>query len=339
MTAHTSTPPEPQRLIQMITGMVGAQAVCVAAELGIADQLVDGPRSVADLARACGVHAESLHRLLRFLAGEGVFAEDDAGRFGLTPLAAMLRSDSPTHLRDFARMLGGDSAKAWTELIYSVRTGRCAFDHVHGAPIFDYLRRHPEKARIFDGAMTGVHGPETRPMIEAYDFSRFHTVVDIGGASGAVLLEILRACPGVRGVVFDLDHIAAHAAASIAASDCAGRCRAEGGSFFEAVPKDADCYLMRHVIHDWDDEKSISILRRCREAMRPGGKVLVVETVLPPGNEPHLGKMFDLIMLAIPGGRERTAAQYEKLFTAAGLRLTKIVPTASAVSVVEGVAA
>ena len=339
MTTQTTAPPDTARLFQMITGMVYTHSVFVAAELGIADLLIDGPRSVDHLARATGTHADSLYRLLRMLAGEGVFAEDEEGRFGLTPSAELLRSDSPSHIRDFARMLAGDQGKAWNELMHSIRTGEPAFDHVFGMPLFDYLKEHPDKARIFDGAMIGAHGPETQPMIEGYDFSGFDTVVDIGGASGAVLLEILRACPGVTGVVFDLPQIAEQAAAKIAESDCADRCRAEGGSFFNAVPGGADCYVMRHIIHDWDDERSITILRHCHEAMRPEGKVLVVETVLPAGNEPHLGKMFDVVMLAIPGGRERTAEQYDKLFAAAGLKMTRIVPTAAPVSVVEGVRA
>ncbi len=336
MTTATDTPTDTTRLNQMIMGTVHAQAVFVAAELGLADLLSDGPRSAEDLARVTDTHADSLYRLLRMLAGEGIFAEDESGRFQLTPLAELLRSDSPSRVRDFARMFGAEPSKAMTELMHSIRTGGCAFDHAYGEPMFEFLGKHPEKARIFDGAMTGVHQPETQPMIDAYDFSGFDTIVDLGGSDGAVLLEILRACPSPRGVVFDLDHVAEHAATRIAGSDCADRCRAEGGSFFDAVPAGADCYVMRHIIHDWDDEKSITILRRCREAMRPGGKVLVVESVVPPGNEPHFAKFCDLIMLAVPGGRERTAEEYEDLYAAAGLKVTRIVPTAAPVSVVEG---
>ncbi|MGD9692407.1 MAG: methyltransferase [Phycisphaerales bacterium] len=325
------------RLLQMITGMIGTQAVRVAAELAIADHLACGPATAEDLARRCDAHADSLRRLLRYLCGEGVFVEDESGRFALTPLGECLRSDSPTRVRDFARMLAGDCASAWNELIHSVRTGHCAFEHVHGAPLFRYLAAHPEKAHVFDSAMTGVHGPETGPMIDAYDFSGFETIVDVGGASGAVLLEILSRNPRPRGIVFDLDHVAEQASARIAAAGLADRAKGEGGSFFERVPEGADCYVMRHIIHDWNDEQSIGILRRCRDAMRPDGKVLVVESVIPPGNEPHPSKMFDLIMLAIPGGRERTRADYERLYSAAGLRVTRVVPTASPVSVVEGV--
>ena len=330
---------DPSRLFGMITGMVGAQAVYVAAELGIADHVKDSPRSPAELAQRTGAHPDSLHRLLRYLASEHIFAEDESGRFGLTPLAEMLRSDSPTRVRDVARMMGSEPARACTALLHSVKTGECAFEHVFGAPLFEYLGRHAEKAQVFDGAMIGIHGPETRPMIDAYDFSQFQSIVDIGGASGAVLLEVLRASPKSRGIAFDLPHIAEQGKARIAASDCAARCTAEGGDFFEAVPTGADCYMMRHIIHDWDDEKSAIILRRCREAMKPGGKVLVVEMVLPEGNEPHMGKMLDLVMLTCPGGRERTASEYDALFKRAGLKLTRIVPTASAVSVVEGMVA
>jgi hypothetical protein len=320
----------------MITGIVFTHAIHVAAELKLADHVADGPRSAEDLAGVTGTDSNSLYRLLRTLASVEIFAEDESGRFGLTPMADLLRSDSPSHLHDVALMIG-EHSRAWIELGHSVRTGQSAFDHVFGEPLFDYLSQNPETARTFDGAMTGFHGPETLPMIESYDFSEFETVVDIGGGNASVLLEILKANSSVKGVVFDLPHVVDHAAGVIAESDFTDRARTEGGDFFSAVTQGADCYLMRHIIHDWDDEKSIAILRNCREAMQRGGKVLVVETVIPPGNEPHAGKLYDLVMLAIPGGRERTAEEYEKLFAAAGLKLNRIVPTAAPVSVVEGI--
>ncbi len=339
MPAHDNPPANSAQLLRMITGMVSTQAVHAVAELGIADLLASGPASASDLGARCDANPDALRRVLRYLCGEGVFREDESGRFSLTPTGELLRSDSPTRIRDFARMLGSDSARAWNELLYSVRTGRCAFEHVHGAPLFEFLSKRPDKARVFDSAMTGVHGPETGPMIDAYDFSGFETVVDVGGASGDVLLEILHHCPAVRGVVFDLEHIAQQASARIERSELRDRARAEGGSFFDRVPLGADAYLMRHIIHDWNDEQSVAILRNCRDAMRPDGRVLVVESVIPPGNDPHPSKMFDLIMMAIPGGRERTREEYERLFADAGLRLARVVPTDSPVSVVEGVRA
>jgi hypothetical protein len=333
----TELPPQ-IRLTQMITGAVMTHAIQVVADLKIADLVSDGPKTPEELASTTGSDSDSLYRLLRMLAAESIFAEDGQGRFGLTPMAELLRSDSTSHLRDVALTIGSH-ARAYLELGHSIRTGQDAFTHVFGVPIFEHLAKNPEEARIFDGAMTGFHGPETAPMIESYDFSAFDTVVDIGGGNASVLLEILKANPKLNGVVFDLPHVADHASSVIVNSAYADRGSAEGGDFFSAVPEDADCYLMRHILHDWDDEKSIAILKNCREAMRPGGKVLVVESVIPPGNEPHPGKMLDVVMLAIPGGRERTADEYRTLFTAAGFKVTRIVPTASPVSVVEGVVA
>lgn len=334
----TERPPA-QQLAEIITAIVPAQAVCVAAELGVADHLIGGPRPVDELAGATGADADALYRLLRMLASMGIFTETGERHFALTPLAEPLRSDSPTMVRDFALMFGGDQLRAMAALGHSVRTGKSAYEHVYGAPLFEHLAHDPERARIFDGAMTGIHGPETAAMLDAFDFGAFDTIVDVGGGNGSTLLAILRAHPRLRGVVFDLDHVAARATRSIADAGLADRCRAESGSFFDAVPTRADAYLLRHIIHDWDDERSIVILRHCRAAMPPAGRVLVVESVIPPGDEPHPGKMLDVVMLAIPGGRERTADEYERLFAAAGLRIERIVPTASPVSVIEGVVA
>jgi SAM-dependent methyltransferase len=235
-------------------------------------------------------------------------------------------------------MIAAHCYPAFGELSWSIGTGKPGFDKIHGAPIFDHLARHPDEGRCFDQAMTSIHGPETPAMIEAYGFARFQTIVDVGGGNGSTLIEILRSAPRARGIVFDLPGVVARAESTIRDAGLGDRCRVAGGSFFEAVPKDADAYVLRHIIHDWDDQKSIQILRRCREAMAPGGKVLVVESVIPTGDEPHPGKWLDIIMLAVPGGRERTRAEYEALLAAAGLRLERVVATRSPVSVVEAVA-
>ena len=326
-------------LFQLITGFTVSQAIYAAAKLNVAERLARGPMAVDELASQCGANADALHRLLRALASVGIFTEPSPRRFANTPMSELLRPDVPGSQHAGAVMVGSLCYRSFAELPYSVETGRPGFDHVYGLPLFDYLTKHPEEGRTFDQAMTAIHGPETRAMIEAYDLSTFETIVDVGGGNGSTLIEILSALPRTRGIVFDLPGVVERTAPAIAAAGLAARCRAEAGSFFESVPRGADAYTLRHIIHDWDDEKSTVILRRCREAAAPGAKVLVVESVIPPGDEPHPGKWLDIIMLAVPAGRERTAAEYERLFAAAGLKLERIVPTKSPVSVVEGVAA
>jgi SAM-dependent methyltransferase len=209
---------------------------------------------------------------------------------------------------------------------------------VFGKPFFHYMSANPDRWRIYDDAMTGVHDSETIPVLDAYDFTPFETIVDVGGGNGLALAAILRRHPGIRGVLFDLPAVADRAREVVAGAGVSDRCRIEGGDFFDSVPSSGDAYLLRHVIHDWEDGEAIAILKNCRDAMQPGGRVLVVETVIPAGNEPCFGKWLDLMMLVV-GGRERTREQYGDLFSAAGLRLTRVVPTAHEVSVIEGVRA
>ncbi len=331
------TEPNPQQcLVEMTGGALVTHAIFTATELGVADALADGPKTADELAAAVDAQPDALFRLLRMLAGFGVFAHADDGQFALTPMSECLRRDHPSGLRDYVRMSGHELARAWVELPHAVRTGDRAFDRAFGKPFFDYLRDHPDRARVFDGAMTAVHGSESVPMIEAYDFSRFETIVDVGGGNGSMLVELLRRVDGPRGVVFDLDDVAEHAATLLEGSDCAARATAVGGDFFTRVPAGADCYLLRHIVHDWDDDRSVTILANCREAMADDGRVLVVEGVVPPGGTPHPSKILDLIMLTVPGGRERTAEEYDALFARAGLRIERIIPTASPISIVEG---
>lgn len=325
-------------LLQLVLGCAQSQAVVVAAQLGVADVLEDGPLPVDEIAERTGADGDALYRVLRALATIGVFIEVSPRRFGLTPIAALLQSNAPDSMRSFV-LMWGEHFPAWADLLHSVTTGRPAFDKVFGKPVFDHLADHPESARIFDEAMTGIHGPETGAMIAAYSFDSFETIVDIGGGNGSVLLDVLRSAPRARGIVFDLAHVAERTSAMLARSDLARRCSAQGGSFFDSVPAGADAYILRHIIHDWDDDRATQILARCREAMKPGGRVLIVESVINPGNEPHPGKWLDVIMLAIPGGRERTAEEYRHLLGRAGLELSRIIPTQSPVSVIEVVVA
>jgi len=320
----------------MLTTYWVSQALYVAAKLKLADRLKDGPRTADELASATGTHAASLYRLLRALASVGVFAEDDGHRFALTPLAECLRSDVPGSQWAMAVMNGEEHYLSWGELLYSVQTGKPAFEKLFGAGVFDFLSRDPEKARIFDEAMVGVHGRETAAMLDVYDFSGVRVLADVGGGNGSLLMVVLKKYPGLRGILFDLPGVAERARANLAAAGLSGRCEVAGGNFFDTVAGGADAYLLRHIIHDWDDERAIRILKNVHRAMGDGGRLLVVESVIPPGNAPSFGKLLDLTMLVIPGGKERTEKEYRELFTAAGFRLTRIVPTAAEVCVIEG---
>jgi hypothetical protein len=322
----------------MIVGSWVTQAIAVAAELGIAERLADSPRTADELAQDTGAHGSSLYRLLRALASVGIFEEDGAGRFGLSPLGALLADDMPGSKRSLAIMAGAEFYRSWGGLLGSVRTGAPAFDTVFGAPFFRYLEENPERWRIYDAAMADVHDAETTPVLEAYDFTTVHTVVDVGGGNGLALLAALQRHRHLRGVLFDLPDVAQRAQVHLAETDVADRIEAVGGDFFDAVPENHDTYLLRHVIHDWEDREATAILRTCQEAMLPGGRILVIETVIPAGNAPCFGKWLDLMMLVV-GGRERTREEFERIFAAAGLRLARLIPTAHEVSVLEGVRA
>lgn len=324
-----------QVLGQMMGGYWMTQAIHVSAELGIADLLAGGPRTAEELAKFTDTDSIALYRLLRALASAGIFSEDDLGRFSLTPLAEPLRSDLPGSQRPFAVMMGSEFYQIWGTLLKAVRKGSHVLNETFGMPFFEYMTRNPERHDIYDAAMTGVHGAETEPMLDAYDFSAFRTVVDIGGGNGSMLSAILRRYPSVKGILFDLPPVADRARTAIAGSDLSDRLHVMGGDFFSAVPH-GDAYVIRHVIHDWNDRDAVAILRNCREAMNPDGRVLVVEFVIPAGNSPSFGKWLDLMMLVV-GGQERTGEQYRNLFSEAGLKLNRIIPTAHEVSVIEGV--
>lgn len=326
-------------LDHLISGYWVSQAIFAAAKFGIADHLQEGAKSVEDLAAATSTNPDALYRLLRALASRGIFVEMGPKEFALTPLAESLRSDVPGSKRALALMMGDEQFRAWGEIEYSIRTGKTAFDKVFGKPIFEYLGEHPEKAKIFDAAMVGIHGRESDAIAAAYDFSNIKVVADIGGGNGSQMIGLLKKCPHLKGILFDLPHVVERAKERIAEAGLADRCELVGGSFFESVPAGADAYLMRHIIHDWDDEKSLTILRNCHKVMTSENRLLVVESVIPPGNEPFGGKLLDLVMLLIPGGKERTEEEYRALYQQAGFNLSRVCPTESEVSVVEGVMA
>ncbi len=242
----------------------------------------------------------------------------------------------PTRNARLALMMGEEHFRCWGELLYCVQTGQTAFEKLFGKPIFPYLSEHPEQGAIFDAAMVGVHGRESAAMLAAYDFSDLGTLADIGGGNGSTLRAVLLKHPQLRGILFDLPAVVERARSQLAAAGFAERCALVPGDFFASVTGGADAYLLRHIIHDWDDARSIKILSNIRRVLAAHGKLLVVESVIPPGNEPSFGKLLDVNMLVIPGGRERTEQQYRDLYRQAGFALTRIVPTAAEVSLIEG---
>lgn len=326
----------PDQMARMITGYWTTQMICAAAKLGIADRLAEGSRTSEQLADETGSHARTLYRLLRALASVGIFSEGEGGRFSQTPLSESLRRDAPGSQWAMAVIMGEEHYQAWGDLYETVRTGQTAFDRLYGRPIFQYLGEHPEKAPVFDAAMTAIHGRETQSTLDAYDFSDIPVLADIGGGNGTNLIGILGRYPRMRGTLFDLPHVVERAHQNLDRAGMSDRCRVVGGDFFESIPGGADAYLLRHVIHDWDDEKSTAILRSIHRAAGDHLRLLLVECVVPSGNEPAFGKLMDLNMLLVPGGVERTALEYRRLFESAGFHLTRIVPTADVVSVIEG---
>lgn len=325
-----------QQLDRLITGYWISQAIYAAAKFGIADELKNGPRSVEELAEATSTNVDALYRLLRALASKGIFAEGDSRQFALTPLAEPLRSDVPGSKRALALMSGDEQFRTWAEIDYSIQTGGIAFEKVFSKPIFEYLGENPDKAKIFDAAMVGIHGRESEVILDAYDFSGVNVFADIGGGNGSQITGILQRHSSMKGILFDLPHVIGRAKDPIDAVGLADRCELVSGNFFESIPQGADAYMMRHIIHDWDDDKSLTILRNCHQAMSSSSRLLVVESVIPPGNEPFGGKFLDLVMMLIPGGKERTEDEYRMLFDEAGFKLTRIVPTSTEVSIVEG---
>jgi hypothetical protein len=325
-------------LVNIARGYRAAQALCVVARLGIADLLSDGPKPSEVLAQATGTHAPSLYRLLRAVASLGVFAEDEQGRFQLTPLAEPLRSDVPGSVRTLVSFFGEPYFwEAWGDLQYSVRTGKAAFDHVYGMGLYAYLAERPEVAAAFDAGM--MAGTREIPLVDAYDFAGVSSVVDVGGGLGTLVAAVLRAHPALRGVLFDQPQVVAGAHAYLEAEGVADRCQVIGGDFFAEVPGGGDAYLLSDVLHNWDDEHAIAILANCRRAMHPNGRLLVVEKVMPAGNVPSTTALIDLSSLVMTGGCERTEAQHRANFSAAGFTLTRIIPTSYGPSVIEGVPA
>jgi sulfur carrier protein ThiS len=332
--------PPAATMLDLLMGGWMTQAVCAAAQLRIADALRKGPLSAEAIAVKVGANADAVQRLMRLLASHGIFRQQRDGRFALTAMAESLRSDSPTSVRGFALFVGSPQHREhWSRLLDSVKSGEVSVPLVRGMPFFDYLQQDRAFGEIFDQAMTSVSDLAKVPVVAAYDFARFGTIVDVGGGNGRLLSAILQGAPATRGVLFDLPAVTAGAPLVLKGSGVTARCRIESGSFFDAVPAGGDAYLLKHIIHDWEESKALAILRNVRNAIGADGTLLLVEMVLPEGNAPHVGKLLDMEMLLSVGGRERTAKEYAQLLAAAGFRQARVVPTVAPVSIIEAVPA
>lgn len=328
--------PPDAHLTQLIFGKWVSMAVSVAARLRIADTLADGPHSVLQLSEITGTHARSLGRLMRALASVGVFKTDSEGRYMLTEVGHYLRTGVQGSMRGVADYCGSDwSWRAWEELHYSVQTGQTAFDKVFGQQVFQYLAQHPDQSAVFNEGMTGFSGAESAAVVSAYDFSRFKRLIDIGGGHGHLLASILESAPGLRGAVFDAAHVVAGAHEMLDGFGLLDRAEILSGDFFAEVPRGFDAVIMKHIIHDWNDVDAGRILNTIRRAADAGTTLLIVEMVIPPGDEPHPGKLLDLEMLVVASGQERTESEYAQLLAQHGFQLQQIVPTRTPASIVE----
>ncbi|MDI1428475.1 methyltransferase [Polyangium sorediatum] len=326
-------------IMDLAWGCFHAGALNAVMQLRIADRLASRPKTAEELAAEANAHSLSLYRVLRVLASKGVFAEDDDGRFHLTPSAELLRTGVPFSLQGVVQ-LGTlpPTMEAALHLPHTVKTGECAFDFRHGVGFFEYMSEHPSIGEVFDKAMAGVSDADNRAIAEAYDFGAASRVVDVGGGLGGLLVEVLRRYPSVRGVLYDRLEVVGQPG-RIAAAGLDKRVDRMAGDFFTSVPDGADVYVLKRIIHDWADDTCMNILKHCRRAMVAGGRVLVVDALVPPGNTDHPSKALDLCMLTVVPGRERTEAEFAALFHTAGLKIARVIPTANSIAIVEGIAA
>lgn len=331
---QTELPP-PAQLMQFIVGKWISKPIYAAAELGIADMLSEGPQSIEALAEASQTHSPSLYRMMRALASVGIFRETDIHQFELTPMAECLKTGA---MRSLAQMFNADwNEKAWGYFLESIRTGKNAFEKAHGMPLFQWLPGNPAAAEVLNKANAFKAATSHRAIVEAYDFSGIHTLADVGGGLGTLMAEILVANPTMTGIVADLPGVVSAAAEFIQARGLADRCRVAECDFFKGVPPGNDAYLLSHILHDWPDEACCNILANCRKAMNPDSKLLVVEMIVPAGNEPSVSKLLDLEMFVVTGGRERTQAEYKDLFVSSGFNLSRIISTGESISIIEGI--
>lgn len=335
MNAHK---PPMVALLEMLTGGWVAGAIGAAAELGVADRLRDGPKNVQTLARTVGADERSLYRLLRFMASADLLREMEGQVFALTETGELLRSDREGSLHGAAILMASNySQRHWEHAAFSVRMGKPSFDKVHGMNTWKYLREHPEEMKVFQNGMTSLASIMHPLAVDAYDFPQSGTVVDVGGGHGQMLSVILQRNPGLRGILFDLPEVVGGSKEVFARMGVRDRAETVSGSFFEAVPARSDIYCMAHILHDWDDEHCVKILKTIRRAIGPEGRLLVFDAVLKGPNEPEFGKLLDLQMLLVTSGQERTMEEFRALFEKGGFKLSRVIPTRSSMSIAEGV--
>lgn len=322
----------------MVLAQWNSAAISAAAKLGVADQLESGPKTTRDLAAALKVQEEPLYRILRALAGAGIFREGENRTFSQTPLSEVLRTNATPSLRYAAAMMIDDwQFRSLQAICTTVENGRPAVDNIQGMGLFEYLGAHPDQAFRFNRGMTDLSSGDAPAVVASYDFSGFDHIVDIAGGAGGMLAAILASAPKLRGTLFDMPSVIAQAKTDGLLAQFAGRCELMSGDFFESVTEGADAYIMKHIIHDWEDSQASKILGNCRRAMKPNGKLLVVDRVIGPPNAPDPKKFFDVAMMLMPGGRERTEPEWHSLFAASGFRVTRIIPTPGPHSIIEGI--
>jgi len=337
MTAPSQAPPPHVGILMLMNGAYAAGTVACLAQLGIPDLLANGPKSAAELAAEIGANPDRLYRLMRATSCVGVLAEGPDGKFSQTPMSAVLCKDARPSLRGLATMTYRDwHSRGWSHLEYCVRTGKQALDEIYGMPIFEYFTKNSVEAEIFDEAMTNLSTIDGPAVVDAYSFDGIHSIVDIAGGRGLLLATILERNPHLKGTLYEMPHVL-EGAKTGALKPVMDRCTLASGDMFSSVPSPTDAYIMKHIIHDWPDEQCIQLLKACRKGLNPGGKLLVVDCVIQPGNEFSPGKFLDIQMLIFPSGRERTEAEFRALLAAAGWRLTRIIPTVAADSIVEAV--
>jgi len=322
-----------------MNGVLAAGAVSCLARLGIPDLVEAAPKSAQELAAQIGVQPQALYRVLRATASVGVLSEGPDGKFSQTPMSAVLRSNATPSLRAFAIMTGREwHGRGWAQLEHCVRTGNPAMQQIYGAPMFEYLKQHPEEAQIFNDAMSDISTIDSPAVAEAYNFDGIRTIVDIAGGHGLLLATILARNPQLQGTLYEVPHVL-EGARSGPLKPVMDRCTLASGDMFCSIPAGADAYIMKHIIHDWPDDRCVQLLKACRKGVNPGGKLLVVDCVIQPGNDFSPGKFLDLQMMIFPSGCERTEKQFRDLFAASGWRLNRIIPTAASDSIMEGVPA
>ena len=328
--------PAPVQMLQIISNFWTTRAVYVLAKLGIPDLLTSGPKSVQELAGSTGTHAPSLYRLLRALASAGMVRTEEDGRFGLTAMSELLVTDAPGSMRWLiVSELGQEHYPAWGNFMQSIKTGEIAFDNHFGMDIWQYFKQNPEDAALFNDSMSGMTAVVNEKITSLYDFSPFNKIVDVGGGHGALITAILKANPRAFGVLFDSEQVISGARPKLEAAGIADRCAAIAGNFFQSVPAGGDAYIMKWIIHDWDDEKATLILKNIRSQIPQNGRVIIVDAVVPEGDDSDFSKFFDLNMMVMTGGKERTAKEFDQLLSGAGFRFLRVIPTDLPTSIVE----